>query len=92
MQYKGLFRTKEKMAMKTVEDILALANDTFKLPANLQHEQSLREQGLDSLDIIMLLHEIEVNFDVQIPQEQTRQLRSLQDIVNFLNTSASSAR
>jgi acyl carrier protein len=40
----------------------------------------------------MLLHEIEVNFDVRIPQEQTSQLRSLQDIVNFLNTSASSDR
>lgn len=78
--------------MKTVEDIFALTNDKFTLPSTLQHDQSLREQGLDSLDMIMLLHEIEVNFDVRIPQEQTSQLRSLQDIVNFLNTGASSDR
>jgi acyl carrier protein len=80
------------MAMKTVEDIFALTNDMFTLPSTLQHDQSLREQGLDSLDMMMLLHEIEVNFDVRIPQEQTNQLRSLQDIVNFLNTGASSDR
>lgn len=76
--------------MKTVEDILALTREQkmFKLPATLQGDQSLREQGLDSLDMIMLLHEVEVNFNVRIPQEQTNQLRSLQDIVDFLNTSA----
>ena len=74
--------------MKTVNDLLALAKDNqvFKLPANLQETVSLTDQGLDSLDVIMLLHEVETNFDVRIPQEQTSQLRSLQDIVNFLNT------
>lgn len=74
--------------MKAVEDILTLTqnNQMVKLPANLQAATPLTEQGLDSLDLIMLLHEVEENFGVRIPQEQTSQLRSLQDIVDFLNT------
>lgn len=76
--------------MKTINDLIALAKDNqlFKLPANLQETTPLTDQGLDSLDMIMLLHEVETSFNVRIPQEQTNQLRSLHDIVNFLNTNA----
>lgn len=76
--------------MKTVNDLVALIKDNqvLKLPANVQETTPLTDQGLDSLDMIMLLHEVEINFDVRIPQEHTSQLRSLQDIVNFLNTNA----
>lgn len=76
--------------MKTVNDLVTLIKDNqvLKLPANVQETTPLTDQGLDSLDMIMLLHEVEINFDVRIPQEHTSQLRSLQDIVNFLNTNA----
>lgn len=73
--------------MKTVADVLSLAkaDGLLKLPPNLHEAKPLREQGLDSLDLIMLLSEVETVFEVRIPQEQTTQLRSLQDIVDFLN-------
>ena len=74
--------------MKTVAELIDLTtkNKLMKLPANVQAEVPLTQQGLDSLDLVMLLYEVEQNFAVRIPQEQTSQLRSLQDIVNFLNT------
>lgn len=74
--------------MKTVDDILLMLKDNamVKVPVGIQTDRPLSEQGFDSLDVIMLLHEVEVNFNIRIPQEQTNQMRSLQDVVNFLNT------
>ncbi|MFN8488414.1 MAG: phosphopantetheine-binding protein [Caldilineaceae bacterium] len=73
--------------MKTVDDILTLAKgqQMLKVPAGIQADVPLREQGLDSLDVIMLLHEVEVNFNLTIPPEQTNRLQCLQDIVDFVN-------
>lgn len=74
--------------MKTVDDILLMLKDNamVKVPVGIQTDRPLSEQGFDSLDVIMLLHEVEANFNIRIPQEQTNQMRSLQDVVNFLNT------
>ena len=74
--------------MKTVDDILLMLKDNamVKVPVGIQTDKPLSEQGFDSLDVIMLLHEVEANFNIRIPQEQTNQMRSLQDVVNFLNT------
>lgn len=73
--------------MKTVNDILTLVKDhkALKVAAGVRPDVSLREQGFDSLDLIMLLYEVEANFAVRIPQEQTNQLTSLQAIADFIN-------
>lgn len=73
--------------MKTVDEIVTLMkeNKMMKLSTNLQADVPLAQQGFDSLDIVMLLYEVEQNSGVRIPQEQTNQLQSLQDIANFLN-------
>jgi acyl carrier protein len=73
--------------MKSVEDIITVTKKggMLQLPNALKGDAPLEEQGLDSLDIVMLLHAVEENFGVRIPQEKTTQLRSLQDIVDFVN-------
>lgn len=74
--------------MKTMADMQAMLQTTpmLKIPADIQENIPLTEQGFDSLDMIMLLHAVEEHFSVGISQEKTPELRSLQDIVDFLNT------
>ncbi|MEM7125915.1 MAG: phosphopantetheine-binding protein [Chloroflexota bacterium] len=73
--------------MKTIEDVLALTqkNELLKMPEDLQTDAPLAEQGIDSLDLIMLFHEVEGSFGIKISEEQAKELQSLEDIVNFLN-------
>ena len=74
--------------MKTIDDIRAMlqTNQMLTIPADIQENIPLTEQGFDSLDMIMLLHAVKEHFSVRISQEETPGLRSLQDIVNFLNS------
>ena len=48
-------------------------------------DQSLHDQGLDSYDRMSLLFEVEQNFDVELPTDVAKDLKSLNDVVNYLN-------
>lgn len=74
--------------MKTMNDIRAMlqTNPMLQIPADIQENIPLIEQGFDSLDMIMLLHAVKEHFSVGISQEEIPGLRSLQDIINLLNT------
>ena len=54
-------------------------------------DSSLQDLGLDSLDTITLLFELEKQFHVSISDEQVRLLRSVRDIVESVRQLASSA-
>lgn len=73
--------------MKTQADILALVqkNGMLKIAENLQADEPLVEQGFDSLDLIMLFHEVEAGFGIDISEEKFKELQSLEDIVNYVN-------
>lgn len=53
----------------------------------LDHSQSLSEQGLDSLDIVTILFGIEEKFKIKIPEEDIngKQLSSINSIVLYIN-------
>ena len=70
------------------EHIIALFEDAeIRVPGHgLRDDELLVTQGLDSMDLVTLLHQVEVKFDVVISTEQTARLRRLKDIVEFLNT------
>jgi len=54
----------------------------------LNHDERLTEQGLDSLDIISLLFALEELFQIKIPEEDIDQgkLNSINSIAEYLNT------
>lgn len=54
-------------------------------PATLHPDDSLRDDlGLDSLQTIELVYQVESVFDLQIPDEDFGRLRSIGDVVNYL--------
>ena len=60
-------------------------------PEKVSLDSSLQDLGLDSLDTITLLFELEKQFHVAISDEQVRSLRSVRDIVESVRQLASSA-
>lgn len=55
-------------------------------PSKLQSEDSLRDDlGLDSLQTIELVYEVESAFDLQIPDEDFGRLITIGDVVQYLH-------
>ena len=53
---------------------------------NLDDTAPLREQGLDSLDMITMLSFLEERFPIKIPDSDAAGLVSLKDIAEYLNS------
>lgn len=77
--------------MTTVADIVRLMKDAGiargKADA-LAPDKPLEEQGIDSFDRMSLLTELEEHFGIDLPNEVANQLKTLNDIVNQLDTDA----
>lgn len=75
--------------MATSQDILdIIQQNEIKVDLEeLDHSQSLSEQGLDSLDIVTILFGIEEKFKIKIPEEDIngKQLSSINSIVLYIN-------
>ena len=55
-------------------------------PESVRLESTFEELGIDSLDRINILFELENEFNIDVPDEQARSIRSVQDIVDRLGT------
>lgn len=74
------------------EKILATLAAVKHLPRDkVSLDSSLQELGLDSLDTITLLFELEKQFHIAISDEQVRSLRSVRDIVEGVRRLAAGA-
>lgn len=53
---------------------------------DIKDEESLFENGIDSLTILLLLHEIETDFEIEIPDDELRisNFESIEQIVKFI--------
>ena len=64
---------------------VTLGNYLRRDPAALHAEDSLRDDlGLDSLQTIELVYQVESAFDIQIPDEDFGRLRTIGDVVTYL--------
>jgi acyl carrier protein len=75
------------MSTITSEDVLRVM-DAADLPvsaSDLKIDAPFVAQGLDSLDVATLMVAVESNFKKVIPEEQMPRLRSIRDLVLFLN-------
>ena len=77
--------------MPSKDDIAAKVREIFKEtlkigPAQLEPQTILKDDlKLDSLDMIEVVYEVEDAFDVQIPEERVREIRTFQQIVDGLH-------
>jgi acyl carrier protein len=73
--------------MVTTEDILHLmeAAELHVSASEIKADAPLVKQGLDSLDMAELLLAVEKKYKKAVSVEQAARLRTLKDIVDFLN-------
>ena len=55
-------------------------------PESIRPESTLNELGIDSLDRINILFELENEFDIDVPDEEARSITSVQGIIDRLST------
>jgi len=71
----------------TVENIKEIIDEAEVLgDANeMKNDIALREQGIDSLDIVNVYLLLEEKFDVKIPDEDLNQVLTVNSIVKYIN-------
>ena len=67
---------------KTVSDILAKRIDV----SNLKEEDSLTDIGLDSLDLVEVMLEIEDTLGVEFDSEEIANLSTLKSVLDLINS------
>jgi acyl carrier protein len=64
-----------------------VAEQLGKKVEDIKPESAIAEDlGADSLDVVDLVMAIEEEFDISIPDENVERLRTVEDIVKYLNT------
>lgn len=71
---------------KDVIDLI-MKVDLGKEVKDIDPSLSLLDQGLDSLDMMTILFEIEEVFEVSVPDEKVNSLRTIDSIKKFINSS-----
>ena len=73
------------MVFEKVRDILAEQFDVDKeeITENTDIQQDL---GADSLDVVDLIMSIEDEFDFEIPDDQIENIRTVSDLVDFIES------
>ena len=71
--------------------IEAVAKVAKRKTGEIRLESSFEELGMDSLDRVCLLFELEQMFDISIPETEVQGVRTVQDIVNRLSQHLASA-
>ena len=71
--------------MDTFEKISEIIAESLELSVdNISPETTPAELGLDSIDLVDLVMEIEEALDISIPDEEFETIRTVSDIVNII--------
>jgi acyl carrier protein len=70
----------------TADSIIELMKASNLATQPLVPDVPLTQQGVDSLDFATFLHDVEVKFEKRISPQQAVKLRTINDIVAFLNS------
>ena len=66
---------------KIMADHLEISEDEIKLESDFQDDL-----GVDSLDIFEIVMEIEDEFDLEIPNEDIENVKTVEDLVNYIDS------
>lgn len=74
--------------MEVQEKVIKLVSEATKMDAsNISAATSfIDDLNLDSLDMVELMMKMEDEFGIEIPEDETENLKSIGDVVNYLKT------
>ncbi len=74
--------------METIEKVIKIVSEATKVDAsNIKAETNfIDDLNLDSLDMVEMMMKMEEEFGVEIPEDKTEDLKTINDVTNFLKT------
>jgi acyl carrier protein len=73
--------TIEQKVKNIIADQLGVGEDEIKITSSF-----IEDLGADSLDIVELVMAMEEEFEVEIPDEEAENIKTVQDAVNYVTT------
>ena len=73
--------TIEQKVRNIIADQLGVGEDEIKITSSF-----IEDLGADSLDIVELVMAMEEEFEVEIPDEEAENIKTVQDAVNYVTT------
>ncbi|AKQ65211.1 Acyl carrier protein [Myxococcus hansupus] len=73
--------TIEAKVKSIIADQLGVGEDEIKPESSF-----IEDLGADSLDIVELVMAMEEEFEVEIPDEEAENIKSVNDAINYINT------
>ena len=73
--------TIEQKVKNIIADQLGVGEDEIKITSSF-----IDDLGADSLDIVELVMAMEEEFEVEIPDEEAENIKTVQDAVNYVTT------
>jgi acyl carrier protein len=71
----------EQKVKSIIAEQLGVGEDEIKMTSSF-----IEDLGADSLDIVELVMAMEEEFEVEIPDEEAENIKTVQDAVNYINT------
>ena len=73
--------------MDTLEKIISIIHQTTNFKDKIELKNHLKNDlYLDSFDMLMLIHAIEDNYSIQIDEEELKNIETVEDIVQRLES------
>jgi len=74
--------------METLEKVIKIVSEATKVEAgNIKAETNfIDDLNLDSLDMVEMMMKMEEEFGIEIPEDKTEDLKTINDVTNFLKT------
>ena len=73
--------TIEQKVKTIIADQLGVGEDEIKITSSF-----IEDLGADSLDIVELVMAMEEEFEVEIPDEEAENIKTVQDAINYVTT------
>ena len=76
--------------MEVQEKVIQIVSDATKVEvASIKPETSfIDDLNLDSLDMVEMMMKMEEEFGIEIPEDQTESLKTINDVTSFLKENA----
>jgi acyl carrier protein len=71
----------EAKVKSIIADQLGVSEDEIKIESSF-----IEDLGADSLDIVELVMAMEEEFEIEIPDEEAENIKTVGDAVNYINT------
>lgn len=77
-----------KATVENIKEVIAEA-EVLGDVSDMVNDVPLRDQGIDSLDVVNVYLLLEEKFDVKIPDEDLEQVQTIDAIVEYINSKLS---